>query len=121
MRILTERRLGVLLARILVASSFLLLLVVQPVMAASGQPRTAALLLAQEEVPYEPPEISLSTPRWLRPFGALAELPVWAQAAVVAAAIAALVVVVPIVIRFVWRTVSRGGFSDESYTDESRP
>jgi hypothetical protein len=70
--------------------------------------------VAQEETPYVPPEIDVGTPDWLRPFGVLADLPLWAQAAVVSAAIAAAVVVIPTVIRFIWRIASRGRFSNES-------
>jgi hypothetical protein len=70
--------------------------------------------VAQEETPYVPPDIDVGTPSWLRPFGALAELPLWAQAAVVSAAIAAAAVLVPTVVRFVWRFFSRGRFSNES-------
>lgn len=71
------------------------------------------VILVSDE-PVEPPDIEVDTPDWLEPFGILADLPPWVQAALVSAAAAALLVVVVMVIRLVVRSISRRRIDDGS-------
>ena len=62
-----------------------------------------AIVSAQEEAPYTPPEINnVDVPGWLQPLEPLARLPLWGQAAVLSAGVAGMFFVIPMVFRWVW-------------------
>lgn len=65
----------------------------------SGEQSTVA---QEEDSPYSALLTEVEPPGWLQALGPLAELPVWASAAVISAAIAGFAFVVPITVRWLW-------------------
>lgn len=74
-----------------------------PAVAAMATTQDDAVVTAQEQTPYQAPELAeVDLPGWAEPFEPLARLPLWAQAALVSAAVAGLAFVVPVASRLIW-------------------
>lgn len=93
------------LLRLTAVVGLVLALVVVAGVSAPAQATTEDVVAQVNQVtPYEPPEfVEVDLPGWAEPFEPLAQLPLWAQAALVSAAIAGLFFVIPIVSRWMWK------------------
>ena len=91
--------------------SFLFLLFAPDTALADKSSSTGRTVVAQEvqDSPYQPPVVEeVLPPSWLAPFGPLAQLPLWAVAAVLSVTLAGLVIILPMVVRWIWTLGSNG-------------
>ena len=93
-------------AAVVFVSSFSLFLLSTDTAVADEGLVTDPTVLAQQvqDSPYQPPENEeIEPPPWLAPLGPVAELPLWAVAAVLSAGLAGLVIIVPMAARWIWK------------------
>jgi len=95
------------IVRLLMGFALVAFLLLGPALLVSADDDVAGdgrAVIAQEEAPYNPPEInSVEVPGWLEPLEPLARLPLWGQAAVLSAGVAGAFFVLPLVFKWVWK------------------